>query len=47
VLGGLFIGIWITRYFWLVDSLDGIKEFIKKNDEFTAYYVNSGDFIFG
>ena len=24
------------EYFWLVDSLDGTKEFIKKNDEFTV-----------
>ncbi len=26
----------IFRYFWLVDPLDGTKEFIKKNDEFTV-----------
>ncbi|MDP4207845.1 MAG: 3'(2'),5'-bisphosphate nucleotidase CysQ [Bacteroidota bacterium] len=24
------------KYFWLVDPLDGTKEFIKKNDEFTV-----------
>ena len=24
------------EYFWLVDPLDGTKEFIKKNDEFTV-----------
>ena len=47
IFGGLFVGIWIARYFCLVDSLDGTKEFIKKNDEFTAYYVNLADFIFG
>ena len=24
------------EYFWLVDPLDGTKEFVKKNDEFTV-----------
>jgi len=37
------------EYFWLIDPLDGTKEFIKKNDEFTVNIalVKNGIPIFG
>ena len=39
----------VQRYFFLVDPLDGTKEFIKKNGEFTVNIalVNSGQPVFG
>jgi len=37
------------EYFWLIDPLDGTKEFIKKNDEFTVNIalIENGKPIFG
>ncbi|WP_404375062.1 3'(2'),5'-bisphosphate nucleotidase CysQ [Vreelandella aquamarina] len=33
---GQFVGVSDSQRYWLVDPLDGTKEFIKKNDEFTV-----------
>jgi len=37
------------KYFWLIDPLDGTKEFIKKNDEFTVNiaFIQNGKPTFG
>ena len=37
------------EYFWLIDPLDGTKEFIKKNDEFTVNIalINKGKPVLG